>query len=105
MKELIYFKYFLKNIYISLSFIIVQGINLSHPFHMHGYAFYVMGMGTANVSSINWKIVQEMDKRNLVYRCFNNPVRKDTIAVPFNGYVVLRFRADNPGKYFQKISK
>ncbi|EFN74335.1 Laccase-4 [Camponotus floridanus] len=75
----------------------VQGANLSHPFHMHGYAFYVMGMGTANVSSINWKIVQEMDKRNLVYRCFDNPVRKDTIAVPFNGYVVLRFRADNPG--------
>lgn len=73
---------------------------------MHGHAFYVMGMGRAadkNVSSINWKIVQEMDKRNQVNRCFDKPVRKDTVVIPYNGYVVLRFRADNPGKYVEKL--
>jgi hypothetical protein len=26
------------------------------------------------------------------------PVRKDTVTVPPNGYVAIRFRADNPGK-------
>ncbi|CAL1684660.1 unnamed protein product [Lasius platythorax] len=75
----------------------VQATNLSHPFHMHGHAFYVMGMGQANASSINWELVREMDRRNQVERCFDMPVKKDTIAIPFNGYVVLRFRANNPG--------
>lgn len=70
---------------------------------MHGHAFYVMGMGQANASSINWELVREMDRRNQVERCFDMPVKKDTIAIPFNGYVVLRFRANNPGKYFKKI--
>ncbi|KAM0733524.1 Laccase-1 [Formica fusca] len=75
----------------------VQGINLSHPFHMHGYTFYVMAMGEANTSSINWEMVREMDRKNQVNRCFDKPVKKDTIAVPYNGYVVLRFLANNPG--------
>lgn len=63
-----------------------------------------MGMGRANenVSSINWKIVQEMDKRNQVNRCFDKPVRKDTVVIPYNGYVVLRFRANNPGESSKK---
>ena len=28
---------------------------------------------------------------------FNNLMQRSTIAVPANGYVVLRFKADNPG--------
>ncbi|XP_072743934.1 uncharacterized protein [Anoplolepis gracilipes] len=75
----------------------VQATNLSHPFHMHGHAFYVMDMGNAKADKINWQIVREMDKKNEIKRCFSNPVKKDTIAIPFNGYVVLRFVADNPG--------
>ncbi|XP_050461961.1 uncharacterized protein LOC126856957 [Cataglyphis hispanica] len=75
----------------------VQGTNLSHPFHMHGHAFYVMAMGQVAKSSINWKMVQKMDKANQVNRCFDKPVKKDTITVPYNGYVVLRFLANNPG--------
>jgi FtsP/CotA-like multicopper oxidase with cupredoxin domain len=70
----------------------------SHPFHLHGHDFYVLashrsehGWGsyspwaTAGSSSIAPKL-------NLV-----NPVMKDTVSVPRRGYVVLRFRADNPG--------
>ncbi|XP_014471746.1 PREDICTED: laccase-4-like [Dinoponera quadriceps] len=78
----------------------LQATNLSHPLHMHGHAFYVMGMGRAvnkSVTSINWEIVREMDEHDLVNRCFDKPVRKDTIVIPYNGYVVLRFRATNPG--------
>ncbi|EFN87980.1 Laccase-4 [Harpegnathos saltator] len=76
----------------------LQATNLSHPFHMHGHNFHVMGMGRAqNETSINWKIVREMDEKNLVNRCFDKPVRKDTVVIPYNGYVVLRFIANNPG--------
>ncbi|XP_012225378.2 uncharacterized protein [Linepithema humile] len=75
----------------------LQVTNLTHPFHMHGHAFYVMSMGRTNVSSINWKIVWEMDRKQQVNRCFDKPVMKDTVIIPYNGYTILRFHADNPG--------
>ncbi|RZF37807.1 hypothetical protein LSTR_LSTR007169 [Laodelphax striatellus] len=78
----------------------VQQPNLSHPFHLHGYAFNVIGMGRSpdtNVKKINLKHALDLDRRGLLNRQFNLPPSKDTIAVPNNGYVVFRFRADNPG--------
>jgi iron transport multicopper oxidase len=32
----------------------------------------------------------------------DNPSRRDTILVPAESYVLLRFRADNPGKYIKE---
>ncbi|KAK7590828.1 hypothetical protein V9T40_002441 [Parthenolecanium corni] len=78
----------------------VQSPNLSHPFHLHGYSFHVIGMGRSpdkNVKKINLKHALDLDRRGLLDRHFNLPPAKDTIAVPNNGYVVFRFRADNPG--------
>ncbi|EEB19131.1 L-ascorbate oxidase, putative [Pediculus humanus corporis] len=78
----------------------VQQPNLSHPFHLHGYAFNVIGIGRSpdrNIKKINLKHALDLDRRGLLHRQFNLPPAKDTIAVPNNGYVVLRFRADNPG--------
>ncbi|XP_071446243.1 uncharacterized protein [Hetaerina americana] len=78
----------------------VQQPNLSHPFHLHGYAFNVVGIGRspdAQVKKINLKHALDLDRRGLLHRQFNLPPAKDTIAVPNNGYVVLRFRANNPG--------
>ncbi|KAF3429633.1 hypothetical protein E2986_09965 [Frieseomelitta varia] len=78
----------------------VQQPNLSHPFHLHGYAFNVIGIGRSpdkNVKKINLKHALDLDKRGLLNRQFNLPPAKDTIAVPNNGYVIFRFRADNPG--------
>ncbi|XP_015602372.1 laccase-5 isoform X1 [Cephus cinctus] len=78
----------------------VQQPNLSHPFHLHGYAFNVIGMGRSpdrNVKKINLKHALDLDRRGLLHREFNLPPSKDTIAVPNNGYVVFRFRANNPG--------
>jgi hypothetical protein len=51
-----------------------------------------------NVKKINLKHALDLDRRGLLNREFNLPPGKDTIAVPNNGYVVFRFRADNPGK-------
>lgn len=78
----------------------VQQPNLSHPFHLHGYAFNVIGIGRSpdrNVKKINLKHALDLDRQGLLHRQYNLPPGKDTIAVPNNGYVVLRFRADNPG--------
>lgn len=78
----------------------VQQDNLSHPFHLHGHAFHVIGMGRSpdsTVKKINLRHTLDLDRRGLLNRQFNLPPLKDTIAVPNNGYVVLRFRADNPG--------
>lgn len=79
----------------------VQQPNLSHPFHLHGYNFKVIGIGRSpdtNVKKINLKHALDLDRRGLLHRQYNLPPSKDTIAVPNNGYVVLRFRADNPGE-------
>nr|BCM26534.1 laccase-like multicopper oxidase 2 [Pseudothemis zonata] len=78
----------------------VQQPNLSHPFHLHGYAFNVVGIGRSpdqQIKKISLKHALDLDRRGLLHRQFNLPPAKDTIAVPNNGYVVLRFRANNPG--------
>lgn len=88
-------------LYDFLFFVAVQQPNLSHPFHLHGYGFSVVGIGRSpdtNVKKINLKHALDLDRRGLLHRQYNLPPTKDTIAVPNNGYVVLRFRADNPGK-------
>lgn len=79
---------------------------MSHPFHLHGYAFKVIGIGRSpdtNVKKINLKHALDLDRRGLLHRQYNLPPSKDTIAVPNNGYVVLRFRADNPGEWMSKL--
>uniref|UniRef100_A0A914BUE1 C-type lectin domain-containing protein n=1 Tax=Acrobeloides nanus TaxID=290746 RepID=A0A914BUE1_9BILA len=91
----------------------------SHPYHLHGRHFYVMkvvfptgytedgllnsvntdipcntttcyGLKWGNSSWLNGN-VEGMSK---------NPTFRDTIALPIGGYVVIRFRADNPGWWF-----
>lgn len=42
--------------------------------------------------------VKRMKEQGLLRRNLKNPIRKDTVSVPDGGYVVLRFKADNPGK-------
>lgn len=89
-------------------FLLVQSPNLSHPFHLHGYSFAVVGIGRSpdqNVKKINLKHALDLDRRGLLHRTFDFPPLKDTIAVPNNGYVIFRFRADNPGLQIFLLSK
>ncbi|KAI3896072.1 hypothetical protein MKX03_005891 [Papaver bracteatum] len=62
----------------------------SHPLHLHGYNFFVMGQGFGNYDPIN-----DPAKFNLV-----DPVERNTVGVPSGGWVAIRFRADNPGVWF-----
>jgi len=70
----------------------------SHPFHLHGYNFYVLsshradhGWGSYSPHATAGDAAIKPDL-NLV-----DPLKKDTFNVPRRGYAVLRFRADNPG--------
>jgi iron transport multicopper oxidase len=62
----------------------------SHPFHLHGHVFQLVGRGDGvydvNNSAVEWYL--------------DNPSRRDTIEVPAKTFVLLRFRADNPGVWF-----
>lgn len=73
--------------------IIFQGTNVlasdNHPIHLHGYSFYVVGWGFGNF---------DPDKDPLRYNLVDPP-EETTVGIPNNGWVAVRFRADNPGKF------
>ncbi|CAH1432230.1 unnamed protein product [Lactuca virosa] len=60
---------------------------VNHPVHLHGYNFFVLAQGFGNYDP-----VKDRKKFNLV-----NPQQRNTIGVPVGGWVVMRFRANNPG--------
>ena len=62
----------------------------NHPIHMHGYNFFVVGVGFGNFNSST-----DPQNFNLV-----DPPERNTVAVPQGGWAALRFRADNPGYFF-----
>ncbi|KAL3735431.1 hypothetical protein ACJRO7_024546 [Eucalyptus globulus] len=75
--------------------IVFQGTNLLegseyHPMHMHGYSFYIVGLGSGNFNN-------ETDP--LAYNLVDPP-KVNTFGVPRSGWVAIRFRADNPGVWF-----
>ncbi|PKA66575.1 Laccase-11 [Apostasia shenzhenica] len=74
--------------------LVLQDTNLltveSHPFHLHGYNFFVVGIGTGNFDP-----AKDPAKFNLV-----DPPERNTVGVPTGGWTAIRFRADNPGVWF-----
>ncbi|KAK9717745.1 ferroxidase fet3 [Basidiobolus ranarum] len=60
-----------------------------HPFHLHGHQFQVMGRSAAGAGAYDYTTNPVKEQ--------TNPVRRDTVQVPGGGYVVFRFRDDNPG--------
>ncbi|XP_019191200.1 PREDICTED: laccase-22-like [Ipomoea nil] len=74
--------------------IVIQGTSIiapeSHPTHLHGFNFYVVGKGLGNFDPQN-----DPKKFNLI-----DPVERNTVSVPTAGWTAIRFRADNPGVWF-----
>ncbi|KAI5578921.1 hypothetical protein POPTR_008G064000v4 [Populus trichocarpa] len=74
--------------------LVLQGTTIiapeSHPFHLHGFNFFVVGKGFGNFDADN-----DPKKFNLA-----DPVERNTISVPTAGWAAIRFRADNPGVWF-----
>ncbi|KAJ7961444.1 Laccase [Quillaja saponaria] len=62
----------------------------SHPLHLHGFNFFVVGQGFGNFDPN-----KDPANLNLV-----DPVERNTVGVPADGWVAIRFLADNPGVWF-----
>ncbi|CAG8649325.1 16071_t:CDS:10, partial [Gigaspora rosea] len=59
-----------------------------HPFHIHGYQFWVLGTGDG-------------DKVNKDELNTNNPIKRDTATIPGSGWMAIRFVSDNPGWHLE----
>ncbi|XVE76181.1 hypothetical protein DITRI_Ditri12bG0152300 [Diplodiscus trichospermus] len=74
--------------------LILQDTNLlavdSHPFHLHGFNFFIVGSGVGNFDPS-----KDTATFNLV-----DPPERNTVEVPTGGWAATRFRADNPGVWF-----
>lgn len=95
-------------------------IKVVHPVHLHGHHFHVIKIAyppfdpeTGNSTAFNPDIrcLNEPCTRatwadpswingNIPGVNLVNPPLKDTVNVPANGYVIIRFMADNPGYWF-----
>ncbi|XGW25631.1 hypothetical protein V3C99_006775 [Haemonchus contortus] len=93
----------------------------AHPFHIHGTHFYVMKVGwpsynaSGMISTMNPDIEcngtdavcdgavwRNRSWMNGAVQGMNtvDPSLRDTITLPVGGYIVIRFRATNPGWWF-----
>lgn len=103
-----------------------NGANISHPIHIHGHTFEVLKMGfphlhphsthldqnndlvcnsqlpneASQCNDAKWRNTFWKDYRNITGINLKNPVRKDTVIVPYGGYTIIRFWATNPGVWF-----
>ena len=93
----------------------------SHPIHLHGHSFFVIHVEHGNYSNgvlkqasqdiectnryclePQWRDGAQPDfSRYITNGKLNDmAIRKDTVIVPAGGYVVIAFKADNPGYWF-----
>lgn len=72
--------------------IVYQNTNFSapesHPIHLHGFSFFLVGTGSGNFNSVTDPLSYNLD----------DPPELNTINLPKNGWAAIRFVADNPGK-------
>ncbi|KAJ7673796.1 multi-copper oxidase [Mycena polygramma] len=69
----------------TVDFVITNLDDGEHPFHLHGYAPWLLGSGRGRFKPAKAQL--ELD----------NPLRRDTFTVPARGWAVVRIVADNPG--------
>jgi FtsP/CotA-like multicopper oxidase with cupredoxin domain len=65
----------------------------NHPFHLHGYKFWVLkqGKGYAPQPYSTPSLYDNID--------LTNPLRRDTASIEAYGWMLIRFVADNPGAW------
>ncbi|EWZ94633.1 hypothetical protein FOWG_04859 [Fusarium oxysporum f. sp. lycopersici MN25] len=66
-------------------------ISLAHPLHLHGHDFALLAQGSDS-SQID-------DPDNPITLKFDNPPRRDVALIPAGGYLIVAFKADNPGSW------
>jgi FtsP/CotA-like multicopper oxidase with cupredoxin domain len=64
----------------------------NHPFHLHGYKFFVLAQGHGYPPATLFDPNHVENHLNV-----NNPLRRDTASVEAYGWLLISFVADNPG--------
>ncbi|XVF61681.1 hypothetical protein PTKIN_Ptkin08bG0150300 [Pterospermum kingtungense] len=67
--------------------IMTENVSETHPWHLHGHDFWVLGYGEGK-----FNLSRDIDRYNLV-----DPIMKNTVPLHPYGWTALRFQADNPG--------
>lgn len=62
---------------------------MSHPFHLHGHYFHVLGLSDEGAGKYSGQTLNEKD-----------PIGKDTLSIPRKGWAVVQWEAGNPGVWF-----
>ena len=74
----------------------------AHPMHLHGHDFALLKQSTTN-----W----DVDKHRVNFTCqgggikCDNPPRRDVALLPASGYLIIAFKADNPGESSWRTDK
>lgn len=67
--------------------VLEQSVAAAHPIHFHGHDFYVLAQGTGTYASSNTTLQT------------TNPPRRDVAMLNPEGFLVIAFKADNPGTW------
>lgn len=80
---------------------LISGNNLpaGHPLHLHGHFFRVVAADRVKDGRATVEKVKQLDREGKVKRKLDHAPIKDTMKVPINGYTIVRFHANNPGKF------
>ncbi|KAH7364873.1 multicopper oxidase family protein [Rhexocercosporidium sp. MPI-PUGE-AT-0058] len=69
----------------------------AHPFHLHGYSFYVLASHRSEHGWGSYSPYSNTASSRSPVLNLESPLRKDTVSVPRRGYVIIRFKADSVG--------
>ena len=77
----------------------------AHPMHLHGHDFALLRQSKNNwfddherntTGEGSWFTPDRLNCQNPHLKC-DNPPRRDVVLLPASGYVIIAFKADNPG--------
>ncbi|KAK4239002.1 putative laccase precursor [Achaetomium macrosporum] len=79
----------------------------AHPMHLHGHDFALLRQSNNSWYGDNdthrdgegrWFTPDKLNCQNDLIKC-DNPPRRDVVLLPATGYVIIAFKADNPGAW------
>lgn len=69
-----------------------------HPFHLHGHTFQVISRSLGSEDDDEPEVYDPSNPDHTNFPSY--PMVRDTVHANPNGFIVLRFKADNPGVWF-----
>jgi Multicopper oxidase len=92
-----------------------QFFSAAHPMHLHGHDFAILYQSEypwyddfdAHHPRTGFRREFTPDKLNCQNKYINciNPARRDVIMLPAGGFVIIAFKADNPGMSSSSLSQ